>query len=70
MNIDATRARINGLTKNLNSNWQDTKNAWRDAKCREFEERFLLELFASVDSSGGVIEKLDRTIKKIRKDCE
>jgi hypothetical protein len=70
MNIDATRARINGLTKNLNTTWRDTKNVWRDAKCREFEERFLLELFASVDSAGGVIEKLDRTIKKIRKDCE
>ena len=70
MNIDATRARINGLTKNLNTTWRDTKNTWRDAKCREFEERFLLELFASVDSSSGVIEKLDRTIKKIRKDCE
>ncbi len=70
MNIDATRARINGLTKNLNTSWRGTKHAWRDAKCREFEERFLLELFAAVDSSSGVIEKLDRTIKKIRKDCE
>lgn len=70
MNIDATRARINGLTKNLNTSWRDVKHSWRDAKCREFEEHFLLELFAAVDSSSGVIEKLDRTIKKIRKDCE
>jgi hypothetical protein len=70
MNIDASRNRINGLTKNLATTWRDTKHSWRDAKCREFEEHYLVELFASVDSAGSVIEKLDRTIRKIRKDCE
>lgn len=70
MNIDATRSRINGLTKNLAVSWRDTREAWRDAKAREFQEHYLDELFSNVDTVGAVIEKLDRTIKKIRKDCE
>ncbi len=70
MSIDSTRARINGLTKALSASWGDAKHSWRDAKCRQFEERYLDELFASVDSAGTVIEKLERTIKQMRKDCE
>ena len=70
MNVDATGARINGLTKQLLVSWRDTKHYWRDAKCREFEQHYLDELFGTVESSGTFIEKLDRVIKQIHKDCE
>ncbi len=70
MNIDAARGRINGLTKQLLTTWRDTKHEWRDAKCRQFEEQYLEELFGSVESAGTFIEKLDRVIKQMHKDCE
>ena len=70
MNIDAARTRINGLTKQLAVSWRETKHHWRDAKGRQFEEHYLEELFGSVESVGTVIEKLDRAMKKIHKDCE
>ncbi len=68
MNANATR--LEGLTRDLWSAWQQTKPYWRDAKSEEFERKFLEELRASVDKAVGVIEQLDKLETKIRKDCE
>jgi hypothetical protein len=68
MNANATR--LSGITRDLWGHWQQTKAYWRDAKCREFEEKYLAELIASVDKTVGVIEQLDKLLQRIRKDCE
>ena len=68
--MKASGARLVGLTKELRTQWQDTKAYWKDAKCEEFERRFMEELFASVDRTAAVIEQLDKLVTKIRKDCE
>ncbi len=68
MNANATR--LEGLTRDLWSVWQQTKGHWRDAKSEEFERKYLEELRASVDKTVGVIEQLDNLLTKIRKDCE
>ena len=58
------------LTKSLSHEWQQTKHYWRDAKCEEFERKYIQELMTSVDHAATVIEQLDKLITKIRKDCE
>ena len=63
-------ARLVGLTKELRTQWQDTKAYWKDAKSQEFERRYMEELLASVDRTVTVIEQLDKLITKIRTDCE
>jgi hypothetical protein len=68
MNANATR--LSGITRDLWGHWQQTKAYWRDAKCQEFEEKYLAELIASVDRTVGVIEQLDKLLQRIRKDCE
>jgi len=68
MNAQATR--LSGVTKELWGQWQQTKASWRDAKCQEFEERYLAELITSVDKTVAVIEQLDKLMTKIKKDCE
>ena len=58
------------LTRALNQEWQQTKECWRDAKCEEFERKYIQELMTGVDRAVTVIEQLDKVITKIRKDCE
>ncbi len=68
--MNANGSRLSGITKELWTQWQQTRESWRDAKSEEFEHKYLEELLASVDKTVTVIEQLDKLITKIRKDCE
>jgi len=68
--MSASGARLEALTKDLRIRWQQTREHWVDAKSLEFENKYLDELFASVDRAVMVIEQLDKVILKIKKDCE
>ncbi len=68
--MKAAGNRLSGLTNELRSEWFNTKQYWKDAKCQEFEKRYMEELLASVDRAVTVIEQLDKLITKIRSDCE
>jgi hypothetical protein len=70
MNLSGSKGRLNGASKELSRKWDQTKNYWHDAKSREFEHRYLEELFAGVDKSTAIIDKLDELLKKVRSDCE
>ena len=70
MSLSANRTRLAGITKELASNWNATKEHWRDAKSLEFQRDYLQELFDSVDAAVGVMEQLDKLLNKIRNDCE
>ena len=50
--------------------WQETRNYWHDTKSKEFDQRYLQELFANVDRTVSVLEKLDEVLNKVRRDCE
>ena len=68
--MKASGNRLASRTKELRSEWQNTKSYWKDAKSLEFEHRYMEELLASVDRAVTVIEQLDKLITKIRSDCE
>jgi hypothetical protein len=70
MNLSSGRSRLIGLTRELSTHWEETKTHWRDAKSQEFEQRYLQELFAHVDRTVLILEKLDELFKKVRNDCE
>jgi hypothetical protein len=70
MNLSGQKAQITGATKELMLRWSDTKNSWRDAKSREFEEQYLLELQARVDKATTIIDKLEEVLKKVHDDCD
>ena len=70
MSLSAKKGRLSAVTKELAVDWAQTKEAWKDEKCREFEQKYLEELFASVDRAVLVIEQLDKLVLKIKKDCE
>ena len=58
------------VTKEIMLKWRDTREHWDDAKATEFERKYMDELQASVDTAVIVIEKLDKLLAKIKKDCE
>lgn len=68
--MSANSARLDGLTKDLWVQWQQTRQYWRDAKADEFERKYMQELAAAVDKTVVVMEELDKLLAKIRKDCE
>ena len=68
--MSASQNRLIGLTNSLRTEWEQTKHHWNDAKSREFEQRFLTELFSSVNQTVAHIESLERVLAKIRQDCE
>ena len=70
MSLNASKARLVAITKELSNRWDETKNYWRDAKSQEFEQRYMLELFANVDRTVTVMEKLNELLTKVKNDCE
>lgn len=68
--MSASQNRLAGLTNDLRTEWEQTKHYWNDAKSREFEQRFLTELFSAVNQTINNIESLERVLAKIRNDCE
>jgi uncharacterized protein YeaO (DUF488 family) len=70
MSLNASKARLVAITKELSNRWDETKNYWRDAKSQEFEQRYMAELFANVDKTVTVMEKLNEVVTKVRNDCE
>jgi len=68
--MHASGSRLEALTKELRVQWLQTKDHWADAKCQEFEQRYLQELFATVDKTVSAIEQIDKLVGRIRKDCE
>jgi hypothetical protein len=50
--------------------WAATKESWRDAKSREFEQQYLNELTAAVNAAVTHLDALERVLEQIREDCE
>lgn len=69
MSLAGQKTQINALTRELHIHWQQTREQWRDAKCAEFQQRYLDELFSSVNAATDAIEQLDKLITKIKNDC-
>jgi hypothetical protein len=70
MNVSGSKSRLAAISKELSLRWAETKEYWKDAKSREFEQRYMTELFARVDKTAMVIEKLDELLNRVKSDCE
>ncbi len=70
MSLRASGARLVAITRDLVTQWEQTKASWKDAKSMEFEKKYMEDLVASVDRAATVIQQLDAIITKIRTDCE
>ena len=70
MSVRSSRGTLSKAVRDLNVAWGQTKNYWRDAKAREFEEKYIDPLPDALNNASSIIEELDRVLTKIRRDCE
>ncbi len=70
MSLHHSKSRLAGVSKEFRRHWLDLKDEWRDGKCREFEESYLVELFDSVDNAVAAMDDLDKILQKLREDCD
>ncbi len=70
MSVSANGKRLAMLTLQLSTQWDQTKEYWRDARSQEFEQKYMEELRAAVDRAATVIEQLDKLVMKVKGDCE
>jgi len=68
--MTASKNQLMALTKELRTEWEQTRQYWNDAKSLEFEKRFLEELMAGVNLAVTNIDALERVINQVRNDCE
>jgi hypothetical protein len=61
---------LNEATKVLQTQWQQTRATWTDAKAIEFEKIYLEPLPALVAQAGIAVEELNALLSKLRHDCE
>ncbi len=62
-------ASLGAALQNLRVAWDEVRLHWKDAKCGEFEERYLKELPSRTTQAAAVIADLDKILKKARNDC-
>jgi hypothetical protein len=70
MSLAASKSRLAALTKDLHARWRETRESWQDEKAREFEQRYMDDLLASVTHTLNSIDRLERILNQIRSDCE
>jgi hypothetical protein len=70
VSLASSRARLVALTKELSNKWGQTRETWRDAKSKEFEQRFMDELLSTVNRTVNSVQELEKIITKVRNDCE
>lgn len=70
MNTRVSAANLVQAMKELAAEWQQAKESWRDAKAREFEDKYLEALPGYIARATAVMEEVETLMRKVRKDCE
>lgn len=70
MSLKASKAKLARASKDLATQWEQTRASWRDQKAREFEAKYISPLPDSISSAVAIIDELDAVLTKIRNSCE
>ena len=70
MSLSGSKGLLTDATRQLQTRWSDTRNAWRDHKATDFEDLYLTDLSTAVNTALRVIDELDHLLQKIHADCE
>ena len=62
MSVRAAGNVLSAATKSLWRKWDEARQEWRDAKAEEFEQKYLVELQASVDRAGVVFNQIEKIL--------
>ena len=62
------QATLGTVLQNVSAAWDEVRGHWRDAKCAEFEERYLKDLPGRTAEALNVIAEIDKLLKKVKSD--
>lgn len=62
-------ASLAGALQNLSIAWEEVRGSWRDAKCAEFEEKYLKNLPSETRQAIVVMTEIDKLLQKAKNDC-
>lgn len=70
MSLSGSKGLLTLATRQLQARWGETRFSWRDRKAQEFEDLYLSELVATVNTAFRAIDELDRLLEKLHADCD
>ena len=70
MSASANAKLILVATRELSNRWNTTKDKWHDVKSEQFEQDFILNLFAEAERAAQAMEEIDRMIRSARSQGE
>jgi hypothetical protein len=70
MSVRAAGNVLAAATKQLWGKWDGARQEWRDEKAEAFEQKYLVELQASIDRAGIVFNQLEKILSQVRDECE
>ena len=62
-------ASLAAALQNLKIAWEEVRVHWRDAKCLEFEERYLKEPPSRATQAATIMADIEKILKKVKHDC-
>ena len=70
MSVRAAGNVMAASTKQLWRSWDNARHEWRDAKADDFEHKYLVELQATVDRAGIVLNQIEKILSQAKEECE
>lgn len=70
MSVRAAGNVMAASTKQLWRSWDNARHEWRDAKADDFEQKYLVELQATVDRAGIVLNQIEKILSQAKEECE
>lgn len=70
MSVRAAGNVMAASTKQLWRSWDHARHEWRDAKADDFEQKYLVELQATVDRAGIVLNQIEKILSQAKEECE
>jgi hypothetical protein len=64
------RARLVQAAKKLMTDWQQTRENWRDENARRFEQQYMAPLEANIRAAVLAIERIGSAIEAARHECK
>ncbi len=65
-----SKARLEGLAKQLVLEWEQARSVWNDEQAREFHQRYMVDLVAEIEKTVTALNTLEKLIQQMKDACE
>ena len=69
MSTTDSRAKLIQAAKKLMADWEQTREAWRDDNCQQFDKKYISPLESSIRAAALALERMDTMLESAQQDC-